>query len=84
MRISEASVDLVRIRKAGLGLFGTTHSFEKLGYPKIEPGQAKQFAIELLNLIKQLELIMRYERRALSRRKFDIRELDALRRGKTS
>ena len=83
MRISEASVDLVRIEKPASD-YSAPRIRLKNWATLIEPGQAKQFAIELLNLIKQLELIMRYERRALSRRKFDIRELDALRRGKTS
>src|SRR5260221_6308975 len=78
--IAEASIDLVRIRKARHELFSTKRPFEKMASPKIEPIQAKQFAIELLDLTKRLELISRYERRALSRRKFDIRELDALRR----
>src|SRR5258707_47826 len=68
-RIAEASIDLVRIRKACHELFSARRPFEKMAGLKNKPRQAKQFAIELLDLTKRLELISRYERRTLSRRK---------------
>ena len=57
-------------------------SFQKLvssvdGEP---PQGAKKFVYILADLTKRLSAMDRYERRALSRRKFAIRELDALRR----
>jgi len=56
-------------------------SFQKLvssvdGEP---PQGAKKFVYILADLTKRLSAMDRYERRALSRRKFAIRELDALR-----
>jgi hypothetical protein len=45
----------------------------------IRPEGAEKFAYILRDLTKQLAALDRYERRALSRRKFAIRELDALR-----
>ena len=47
---------------------------------KQQPQGPKKFVYILADLTKRLNAIDRYERRALSRRKFAIRELDALRR----
>jgi hypothetical protein len=44
------------------------------------PEGAEKFAYILRDLTRQLAALDRYERRALSRRKFAVRELDALRR----
>jgi hypothetical protein len=60
-------------------------SFQKLASDVIgEPPQGpKKFMYILADLTKRLNAMDRYERRALSRRKFAIRELDAL-RGQTA
>ena len=47
---------------------------------KQQPQGPKKFVYILADLTKRLNAMDRYERRALSRRKFAIRELDALRR----
>jgi hypothetical protein len=57
-------------------------SFQKFAYDvrsKQHPQGPKKFAYIVADLTKRLKAIDRYERRALSRRKFAIRELDALR-----
>jgi hypothetical protein len=77
-RIAEAEIDLMRVRQARHELFKTCPSPDPSG--KIEPNRAQEFAVKFAELAKRLSLIDRYERRALSRRKFAIRELDALRR----
>lgn len=51
---------------------------------QIDPKCVKEAAVKLSDLSAKLDLIDRYERRALSRRKFAVREFDALRRGTPS
>ena len=77
---AEAEIDLIRIRQARRKLFSMYLPSEEMSTLKIEPMQAKEFAVKLSDLTERLILIDRYERRALSRRKFAIRELVAAHR----
>jgi hypothetical protein len=52
------------------------HPFDQINTLTIEPERLREFAAILPDLIRRLTLIDRYERRALSRRKFAIREFD--------
>jgi hypothetical protein len=76
--IAEAHVDLVRVRLARLHLLSKVLADSPLANENNslpQPAIAEEFTLSLSCLIDKLVLIDRYERRALSRRKFAIRAL---------
>ena len=73
-RIAEAQIDLLRVRRARVLLLTRARGWAKKRSPQLD-GEESQ-AVGLGAIAAGLAALDRYERRALSRRKFAIREFD--------
>jgi hypothetical protein len=78
--IAEANINLVRIREARQRVLSSYFPLTDIKGLHKDPSHGKQLAGKLAQLAKELITIDQYERRALSRRKFAIRDFDAARR----
>jgi hypothetical protein len=85
-RASEAQIDLVRIRRARHDLLvrrlqkaQPTPEASRTSNPSEPKSPQNKSTVMLTEIPEEFTLLDRYERRALSRRRFALRELDALR-----
>jgi hypothetical protein len=81
-RVAEAHIDLQRVRQARYQFFAARLQgpvrarSTKASVPNSASPDPREFATILVGDFKELKAMDRYERRALSRRKFAIRALD--------
>jgi hypothetical protein len=76
-RVAAAQIDLVRIRQARHDLLARSEPASSRS--SATPESLNKLIPVSLDVLAELVAIDRYERRALARRKFAIRELDAMR-----